>query len=67
MGAWSGVAQATTTTFNFTGAEQTFVVPTGITKLHVVATGGKGGHGAAGTTGSGGAGATGRGRAPIWR
>ena len=44
---WSGVASATTKTFTFTGAEQTFVVPTGITKLHVDAVGGRGGDGMA--------------------
>lgn len=36
-------AQATTTTFLYTGAEQTFVVPGGVTSVHVVAIGGSGG------------------------
>jgi hypothetical protein len=36
-------AQATTQTFLFTGAEQTFKVPGGVTSIHVVATGGGGG------------------------
>ena len=42
---FSAVAQATTKTFTFTGAEQTFVVPSGITKIHVDAVGGSGGVG----------------------
>jgi hypothetical protein len=53
---WSGVAQAATTTFSFTGGEQTFVVPQGVTSLNVVAIGGEGGTGASGTGGTGGAG-----------
>jgi hypothetical protein len=36
-------ARATTQTFLFTGAEQTFKVPGGVTSIHVVATGGGGG------------------------
>jgi hypothetical protein len=36
-------AQATTQTFLFTGAEQTFKVPGGVTSIHVVAIGGGGG------------------------
>jgi hypothetical protein len=44
-------AQATTTTFLFTGAEQTFKVPGGVTSVHVVVVGGAGGAGG----GSGGA------------
>lgn len=36
-------AQATTQTFLFTGAEQTFKVPGGVTSVHVVAIGGGGG------------------------
>src|SRR5271165_7053764 len=36
-------AQATTQTFGFTGAEQTFTVPTGVGSVHVVAIGGSGG------------------------
>jgi hypothetical protein len=40
-----GTAQAATTTFSFTGAEQTFTVPQGVTSLHVVAVGGRGGPG----------------------
>ncbi len=38
-------AQATTQTFSFTGAEQTFTVPAGVYRLHVVAIGGSGGAG----------------------
>jgi hypothetical protein len=36
-------AQATTQTFAYTGGEQVFVVPAGVTTLHVVAIGGAGG------------------------
>jgi hypothetical protein len=36
-------AQATTLTYLYTGGEQTFTVPTGVTTLHVVAIGGSGG------------------------
>ena len=36
-------AQATTLTYLYTGGEQTFTVPAGITTLHVVAIGGAGG------------------------
>jgi hypothetical protein len=42
-------AEAETFTFGFTGAEQTFPVPAGVTSIHVVAVGGRGGIG----TGSG--------------
>src|SRR3954471_22327196 len=42
-----GVAHATTTTtFGFTGAEQAFQVPAGVTSLHVTALGAPGGRGA---------------------
>ncbi|QKG54356.1 hypothetical protein [Hymenobacter sp. BRD67] len=42
--ATAGAAQAqTTTNFAYTGGTQTYTVPTGITKLNVVATGGGGG------------------------
>lgn len=42
--AWAAApAQATTTIFEFTGVEQTFRVPGGVTSIHVVAIGGKGG------------------------
>ncbi|HET7485217.1 MAG TPA: hypothetical protein VFJ64_07545 [Solirubrobacterales bacterium] len=42
--AWAATpAQATTATFAFTGGEQTFVVPAGVTSVHVVAIGGSGG------------------------
>ncbi len=47
-----GVARATDVTFLPTGAEQTFIVPAGVTTVHAIAVGGKGGDGA----GSGGAG-----------
>src|ERR687888_2180485 len=40
-------AAPTTQKFNFTGAEQTFTVPAGVTSMHVVAIGGKGGSGEA--------------------
>lgn len=38
-------AQATTKTFDFTGGEQTFVVPAGVAQLHVILIGGSGGDG----------------------
>ncbi len=42
--AWAAApAQATTQTFIYTGAEQTFKVPGGVTSIHVVAIGGSGG------------------------
>jgi hypothetical protein len=42
--AWSvPPAQAATQTFGYTGSEQVFVVPAGVTTLHVVAIGGAGG------------------------
>jgi hypothetical protein len=40
-----GQAHAATRTFAFTGAEQTFVVPAGVSTVHVVAVGGTGGPG----------------------
>jgi hypothetical protein len=39
-------AQATTQTFTYTGSEQTFTVPAGVTSLEVVAVGGHGGNAA---------------------
>ncbi|HEX6688985.1 MAG TPA: glycine-rich protein [Solirubrobacterales bacterium] len=42
--AWAAApAQAVTQTFTYTGAEQTFVVPVGVSKLQVVVIGGSGG------------------------
>src|SRR6266478_2223693 len=38
-------ASATTTEFKYTGAEQTFVVPAGVTTVNVTGTGGAGGTG----------------------
>jgi hypothetical protein len=38
----AGTPDPTTEAFNYTGAEQTFVVPAGVHSLHVVATGGQG-------------------------
>jgi hypothetical protein len=49
----TGAAAATTKVFSFTGAEQTFTVPAGVTSIHVVAIGGRGGK--AGSTGGAGA------------
>lgn len=43
MFALADLARAATQTFTFTGSEQTFVVPAGVTRLHVVAIGGRGG------------------------
>ena len=56
---WSGVAQAQSKKFGFTGSEQSYRVPGKVIKLSVVAIGGKGGHGAVGAAGSGGAGGLG--------
>lgn len=42
---WSGVAQADTTSFTYTGGEQSFTVPAGVTSLHVTAVGAPGGLG----------------------
>ncbi len=36
-------AQATSQTFNYTGAEQTFTVPVGVSSVQIVAIGGSGG------------------------
>jgi hypothetical protein len=52
VGAASAAAE-TTKVFTFTGAEQTFTVPSGVTKIHVVAIGGRGGK--SGNTGGAGA------------
>src|SRR5204863_294023 len=38
----AGSAAASTSTFTYTGSEQTFVVPAGVSSVHVVATGGHG-------------------------
>ena len=43
---FSGVAHAGTTSFGHTGNEQSFTVPSGVTKVDVVVIGGKGGSGA---------------------
>lgn len=53
VGASTAGAATTTEIFNFTGAEQTFTVPAGVTKVHVVAIGGHGGK--SGNTGGAGA------------
>ena len=47
-------AQAATSTFLFTGAQQQFVVPAGVTSVHVLAVGGAGGSGVAPGGGAGG-------------
>src|SRR4051794_21854067 len=39
----SGPARADVRVFTYTGAQQTFTVPAGVTSLHVVAVGGEGG------------------------
>ncbi len=41
----AGPALGQTVTFGFTGGEQTFTVPAGVTSLHAVAVGGRGGAG----------------------
>lgn len=43
--AMPSVYAASTTAFQFTGAEQTFTVPAGVTTIHVIARGAPGGHG----------------------
>ena len=48
-------AGAVTTTFSYTGAQQQFVVPAGVTSVHVLAVGGRGGNGLAPGGGVGGA------------
>ena len=53
----AGVAQGATQTFSFTGGEQQFFVPPGVTKMNVVAIGGKGGNGDGSEGGAGGFGA----------
>ncbi|MBK7308484.1 MAG: M36 family metallopeptidase [Chitinophagaceae bacterium] len=47
------VVTPTTTTFNFTGAAQTFTVPTGVTSINFTALGAEGGSGATGTNNGG--------------
>jgi hypothetical protein len=54
----SSSAAAVSTTFTFTGAEQTFVVPAGVTGIHVVAIGGTGQAGVVAGGAAGGAAAT---------
>jgi hypothetical protein len=56
VAAQSAPAAPTSTRFDFTGTEQAFTVPAGVTTVHVVAIGGKGGTGA-GNTREGGFGA----------
>ena len=53
--ATSPAGAATTTTFLYTGAQQTFVVPAGVTSVQVLAVGGRGGNGLAPGGGLGGA------------
>ena len=55
-GGWPAApAGAQTSTFLYTGAQQTFVVPEGVTSVHVLAVGGRGGNEAAPEGGAGGA------------
>jgi Glycine rich protein len=44
---WSPAAQADTATYVFTGTEQAFIVPAGVTTVHVFAVGAQGGTGTA--------------------
>ena len=56
--AWPAAAPAgatTTATFLYTGSQQQFVVPAGVTSVHVLAVGGRGGNGLAPGGGLGGA------------
>ncbi len=54
IGASAGGAQAAVTkTFGFTGDQQTFTVPDGVTSVHAVVTGAKGGTGAASSNAGG--------------
>jgi uncharacterized repeat protein (TIGR01451 family) len=57
--AGAGSALATTKTFTYTGKEEEFKVPAGVTSVHVVAVGGAGGSGAGTFGGKGGAGGLG--------
>jgi hypothetical protein len=57
LGAAADAARADTTSFAFTGAEQTFRVPAGVTSLRVTAIGGRGGAGLRSVTTGGGFGA----------
>jgi hypothetical protein len=41
----ANAARAETVSFGFTGAEQTLPIPAGVTSVHVVAVGGRGGTG----------------------
>lgn len=54
---FSGVhALLAQTTFNYTGAQQTYVVPAGVSSIHIECYGAQGGHGGPSTTGLGGLG-----------
>jgi hypothetical protein len=53
VGATDATAAPTVTKFSFTGSEQSFTVPAGVTSMHVVAIGGRGGKGAGNVTGGG--------------
>lgn len=60
-----GATASATKTFDFTGGEQVFSVPDGVTSLDVVAVGGKGAAGAGGGTATGGSGASAKGTIPV--
>src|SRR5262249_47705720 len=57
-------AQAVTKNFTFTGDQQTFTVPNGVTSVHAVVTGAKGGTGTSSTS-AGGFGARATGDIPV--
>jgi hypothetical protein len=61
----SASAQADTAVFKYTGLEQGFAVPEGVTSLHVVAVGGKGGTGENSGGGVGGFGAVATADLPV--
>lgn len=54
--AFAQVASAASQTLGFTGTEQTFTVPAGVSSLHLVAVGAKGGKGSDAASNIGGSG-----------
>src|SRR5262249_30367071 len=60
----AGGAQAASKTFSFTGDQQAFTVPNGVTSVHAVLVGGRGGTGASSSS-NGGFGARATGDIPV--
>jgi len=65
MALFATAARATTDTFGYTGGEQTFVIPAGVTQPHVVLVGGHGGEGGFGESGNNGGGGYYGGGGPV--